>query len=65
MPHRWYLFRGGLASPRALGQSDVLAWREPNEPTGAHLAMTGTASEMRVLWTTLNEPQPRVFWVRR
>jgi hypothetical protein len=62
--YRWFLYRGGLLSPHLLTQSDVLTWRDSNEPTSIHLALTGGAGEMQVQWTTHDESRPVVYWVR-
>jgi hypothetical protein len=62
--YRWYLFRGGLASPQLMAQSEALSWRDVNEPTGVHLALTGKFGEMHVQWTTHDEPTPVLYWVR-
>lgn len=43
----------GASSPAAV--SAPLEYSEPNEPLGVHLALTGTAGEMRVRWSTRDE----------
>jgi hypothetical protein len=57
------LYRGGLVGqPQLLATSQPVTWRYPNEPTGAHLALTATSTEMRVTWTTADEDKPMVWW---
>ena len=59
------LYRGGLVGqpqPQLLAISQPVTWQYPNEPTGVHLALTGTATEMRVTWTTAVERAPAVWY---
>jgi hypothetical protein len=42
--------------------SPVLTFKNPNEPTNAHLALTQNPSEMRVMWTT-RDPLDSVVYV--
>ena len=60
------LYRGGLVGqpqPQLLATSQPVPWQYPNEPTGVHLALTGTSTEMRVTWTTSDEGAPVVWYV--
>ena len=64
-PVTFRLYRGGLVGPpppQLLATSQILTWQHPNEPSGVHLALTGTSSEMRVTWTTADEAAPVVWY---
>jgi len=51
-PARFVYFANGTLSPTALAKSAPLAFANANEPTGVHLALTGTAGELRASWSS-------------
>ncbi|KAM3571335.1 hypothetical protein VYU27_006628 [Nannochloropsis oceanica] len=56
------VMRGNVTSPLLLATSAAVGFKEPNEVTQVHLALTGNDGEMSVTWVTRDTRAPVVQW---
>lgn len=55
-------FQNGLTEPVSVATSEVVIFKNYNEPLQGRLSLTTQKDEMRVMWSTLSSSRPQVKW---